>query len=179
MPKNVIIISSSPRKGGNSDTLCDQFFVGALDAGHNVEKIFLKDKNINYCTGCGYCNSNKVCVQKDDMAEILDKLVNSDIIVLSTPIYFYTISGQLKTFLDRCCARYSEFSNKVFYFIFTAADSSSNAVKRAQIELDGFLFCLDNPQIADEIHALGVLIGGDIYGTSYPQVAYAMGRKIT
>lgn len=112
MPKNILIISSSPRKGANSDTLCDQFYVGVLDAGHNVEKIFLKDKNINYCTGCGYCNEHKKCSQHDDMAEILEKMVKADVIVLATPMYFYTISGQLKTFIDRCCARYTEISNK-------------------------------------------------------------------
>ena len=89
MPKSILIISSSPRKGANSDTLCDQFYVGVLDAGHNVEKIFLKDKNINYCTGCGYCNEHKKCSQHDDMAEILEKMVKADVIVLATPMYFY------------------------------------------------------------------------------------------
>lgn len=178
MPKNVIIISSSPRKGANSDTLCDQFYVGVLDAGHTVEKIFINDKKINYCTGCGYCNTNKKCSQKDDMNEILDKMLAADIIVLATPIYFYTISGQLKTFIDRCCAKYSELSNKTFYYIFTAADTNENTVKRAQFELGGFLSCLNNPRIADEIHALGVWRGGDIYGTDFPQKAYAMGNAI-
>lgn len=178
MPKNIVIISSSPRKGANSDTLCDQFYVGALDASHNVEKIFLKDKNINYCTGCGYCTDNHVCAQKDDMIDILEKLVNADIIVLASPIYFYTICGQLKTFIDRCCARYTEISDKTFYYIFTAADINENAVKRAQTDLEGFLYCLENPNIAGELHALGVWKGGDIYGTDYPQKAYAMGKAI-
>lgn len=178
MPKNIVIISSSPRKGANSDTLCDQFYVGALDAGHNVEKIFLKDKNINYCTGCGYCTDNHVCAQKDDMIDILEKLVKADIIVLASPIYFYTICGQLKTFIDRCCARYTEISNKTFYYIFTAADTNENAVKRAQTDLEGFLYCLENPNIAGELHALGVWKGGDIYGTDYPQKTYAMGKAI-
>lgn len=178
MPKNILIISSSPRKGVNSDTLCDQFYVGVLDTGHNVEKIFLKDKNINYCTGCGYCNEHKKCSQHDDMAEILEKMVKADVIVLATPMYFYTISGQLKTFIDRCCARYTEISNKKFYYIFTAAEPSENAIKRAQIELGGFLACLENPTIVDEIHATGVWKGGDIYGTNYPQKAYAMGYAV-
>ena len=178
MPKNIVIISSSPRKGANSDTLCDQFYVGAHDAGHNVEKIFLRDKNINYCTGCGYCTDNHVCAQKDDMIDILEKLVKADIIVLASPIYFYTICGQLKTFIDRCCARYTEISNKTFYYIFTAADTNENAVKRAQTDLVGFLYCLENPTIAGELHALGVWKGGDIYGTDYPQKAYAMGKAI-
>ncbi len=74
MNKKVLIISASPRKGGNSDTLCDEFMKGAIDSGNTVEKIFLRDKNINYCTGCGFCNTNDytACSQKDDMAIILD-----------------------------------------------------------------------------------------------------------
>ena len=63
--KNVLIISASPRKGGNSDTLCDRFAQGAEESGHKVEKVFLADKNIGYCRGCGVCNSIHKCVQKD------------------------------------------------------------------------------------------------------------------
>ena len=55
MSKNVLVLSSSPRRGGNSDLLCEQFVAGAKDAGHDAEKIFLKDKKINYCQGCGVC----------------------------------------------------------------------------------------------------------------------------
>ena len=75
MSKKVLILSSSPRKGGNSDLLCDEFMKGAKEAGHNVEKIFIAQKKINYCTGCGVCNSTHKCVQDDDMKEILDKMI--------------------------------------------------------------------------------------------------------
>ena len=75
--KNVLIISASPRKHGNSDTLCDYFAKGAQESGNHVEKIFLAEKNIGYCTGCGVCNETHLCVQKDDMKEILDKMGNS------------------------------------------------------------------------------------------------------
>ena len=88
MNKKVLIISSSPRKEGNSDLLCDQFKMGSQEAGHHVEKIFLKDKNINYCTGCCSCFNGKSCPQKDDMPEILDKMIAADVIVMATPVYF-------------------------------------------------------------------------------------------
>ena len=96
------------------------------EAGNNVEKIFLKDKKINYCTGCGYCSSHgqSGCSQKDDMTEILDKMIDADAIVMATPVYFYAMNGQMKTFIDRVCAKYTSVSNKDFYFIATAADSS-------------------------------------------------------
>ncbi len=64
--KQVLILSGSPRKGGNSDLLCDQFLLGAKEAGNQVEKIFLRDKKIGYCIGCGVCNTTHKCVLKDD-----------------------------------------------------------------------------------------------------------------
>ena len=75
MSKKVLIISSSPRKGGNSDLLCDGFEKGALEAGNEVEKIFLKDKTVHPCTGCSVCSMyGKPCPQKDDAAEIVEKI---------------------------------------------------------------------------------------------------------
>jgi len=74
MSKKILVLSASPRKGGNSDLLCDQFMLGTKEAGNPTEKIFLRDKKINYCTGCGTCyNKEKSCPQKDDMAEVLEK----------------------------------------------------------------------------------------------------------
>lgn len=136
MNKNVLILSSSPRRGGNSDRLCDAFLQGCKDAGHTVEKIFLKDKHINYCTGCGICSMyGKPCPQKDDAAEVIEKMIAADVIVMATPVYFYTMSAQMKTLIDRCCARYTEITNKNFYFIVTAAEPSTPALgtrKRAK-----------------------------------------------
>ena len=129
--KNILILSSSPRRGGNSDTLCDRFMAGSLDKGHHVEKIFLADKHINYCTGCSVCSLyGKPCPQKDDVAELVEKMIQADVIVLATPVYFYTMSGQMKTFIDRCCARYTEISNKEFYFIATAAEGEKQLLER-------------------------------------------------
>ena len=74
MSKKVLILSSSPRRNGNSDLLCNEFMRGAAEAGHQVEKIFLKDKHINYCTGCSVCSMyGKPCPQKDDAAEVVEK----------------------------------------------------------------------------------------------------------
>ena len=86
MSKKVLILSGSFRKHGNSDLLCDEFKRGAEEAGHSVEKIFINEKQIHYCRGCGVCNSTHKCVIKDDMAEILDKMVKADVIVMATPV---------------------------------------------------------------------------------------------
>ncbi|MGE5457474.1 MAG: flavodoxin family protein, partial [Methanococcaceae archaeon] len=85
MSKKVLVLSASPRKGGNSDLLCDQFMLGAEEAGSQTEKIFLRDTVINYCTGCGTCyNKGNSCPQKDDMAEVLEKMIAADVIVMAT-----------------------------------------------------------------------------------------------
>ncbi len=91
MSKRVLILSSSPRKGGNSDTLCDQFMKGATEAKHQVDIVRLAEKNINYCTGCYACARTGRCSQKDDMADILDRMMAADVIVMATPVYFYTM----------------------------------------------------------------------------------------
>ena len=113
--KNILVISSSPRRNGNSDLLCDEFIKGALEAGNKVEKVFLADKKINVCLGCGACYNTSKCIQKDDMVELNDKMVEADVIVLATPVYFYSMAGQLKVLIDRCEPRWELL---IFIFIF-------------------------------------------------------------
>lgn len=177
--KNVLIISASPRKGGNSDTLCDRFAQGAKESGNNVEKIFIAAKNIGYCRGCGVCNSTHKCVQKDDMAEILDKMVSADVIVLATPVYFYTMDGQMKTFIDRTVPRYTEIKNKDFYFIMTAADTEKASLERTLEAFRGFTEdCLEGAREAGIIYGVGAWNVGEIKNTPAYDEAYEMGRKV-
>jgi multimeric flavodoxin WrbA len=177
--KKVLILSSSPRKGGNSDLLCDQFKSGAIESGNEVEKIFLRDKKINYCTGCGTCIDRKgKCSQKDDMTEVLNKMAEADVIVMSTPVYFYTMSGQMKTLIDRCCARYTEITGKEFYFIVTAADESVPAMQRTVEEFRGFTYCLEEPQEKGIIYGVGAWNKGEIKGMPVMEDAYSMGKDV-
>jgi len=179
MSKKIVILSSSPRKGGNSDILCDQFMLGAKESGNKVEKIFLQDKKINYCIGCGACQSNGgKCGQKDDMAEILEKMILSDVIVMATPVYFYTLSAQMKTLIDRTCARYTEIRDKEFYFIMTAADTNKQNFERTIESFRGFTSCLDNPKEKGIIYGTGVYNIGDIKKVPSMKQAYEMGKKI-
>jgi multimeric flavodoxin WrbA len=179
MSKNVLILSASPRKGGNSDLLCDQFMHGAKESGNHVEKIFLRDKKINYCTGCGACQSNGgKCVQKDDMAEVLDKMIGADVIVMATPVYFYTMNAQMKTLIDRTCARYTEIKNKDFYFIVAAADSSKRAMERTLEGFRAFTSCLSRAKEKGIIYGTGAWEIGDIKGSKAMTQAYEMGEKV-
>ena len=178
--KKVLVISSSPRRNGNSDLLCDQFMKGAIEAGHRAEKIFLADKTIHYCTGCGACaNATRPCVQKDDVAEILEKMVGADVIVLATPVYFYTMCAQLKTLIDRSCPRYTAISNKEFYFILTAADTNRAAMNQTLESLRGFTEdCLENSREKGIVFGLGVMDRGEVKETPAYREAFEMGKRI-
>ena len=178
MCKKVLVLSSSPRKGGNSDTLCDQFIKGAQESGNDVEKIYLRNKRINYCTGCGTCNLQKPCPQKDDAAEVVEKMIAADVIVMATPVYFYTMSAQMKTLIDRCCARYLEIKNKEFYFIIAAAEESVPMMERTMDGFRGFLDCLEEPKECGTIYGVGAWKVGEINDKPSMHEAYEMGKKV-
>lgn len=178
MCKKVLVLSSSPRKGGNSDTLCDQFIKGAQESGNDVEKIYLRNKRINYCTGCGTCNLQKPCPQKDDAAEVVEKMIAADVIVMATPVYFYTMSAQMKTLIDRCCARYLEIKNKEFYFIIAAAEESVPMMERTIDGFRGFLDCLEEPKECGTIYGVGAWKVGEINDKPSMHEAYEMGKKV-
>ena len=178
MNKKVLVLSASFRKHGNSDLLCDEFARGAKEVGHEVEKIFINDKNINFCRGCGVCNTTHKCIQKDDMAEILDKMVSADVIVMATPIYFYTMNGQMKTLIDRTVPRYTEISNKDFYFIIAAADDNKANMQRALEGFRGFTEdCLDGAKEKGVVYGVGAWKAGEIKNSPAMQEAYEMGKN--
>ena len=179
MAKKVLILSSSPRRGGNSDRLCDRFMAGAQQAGHEVEKIFLKDRRIGYCTGCGACYGGAgPCPQKDDAAGVIGKMVEADVIVMATPVYFYTLSAQMKTLIYRCCARYLEMKGKEFYFILTAAEESVEMMERTGVWCRGVLACLDDPEERGVVYGVGAWQAGEIEVMTAMEEAYALGRRV-
>ena len=179
MSKKALIFSGSPRKRGNSDLLSDEFIRGANESGNETEKIFLRDKKVNYCTGCMVClYSKKPCPQKDDMADILDKIIASDVIVMATPVYFYTMDAQMKTLIDRCCSRSTEITGKEFYFIMTAHDSEKSATNGTLEGFRYFLSCLTNPIEKGTVHGIGLYDIGDVKGSKLMEVSYEMGKNI-
>ena len=177
--KNVLILSSSPRRRGNSDMLCDEFMQGALESGHKVEKVFLRDKTIHPCLGCSVCSQyHKPCPQKDDAAEIIQKMLAADVIVMATPVYFYAFSAQIKALIDRCCGPYTEMSNKEFYFIATAAEDDETIMDRIVANFMGFLDCLDNPVIKGTLFCGGVWKVDEIKGNPALDKAREMGKAV-
>jgi multimeric flavodoxin WrbA len=179
MAKKVLVLSASPRKSGNSDLLCDQFMRGAQEAGNAVEKIFLRDRVISYCTGCGTCQENGgKCVQTDDMADVLGKMIASEVIVMATPVYFYAMNAQMKTLIDRTCSRYTEIRDKDFYFIVAAADTSKEAMERPLDGLRAFLSCLSGANEKGVVYGTGAWKIGDIKKSKAMSQAFAMGKTV-
>ncbi|MDQ0202333.1 flavodoxin family protein [Pectinatus haikarae] len=178
MCKKVLVLSASPRRGGNSDILCAQFVRGARDEENEVEKIFLRDKKINYCTACYACRDRGKCVHQDDMAEILEMMIAADVIVMASPVYFYTLDAQMKTLIDRTVARYTEIRNKELYFIIAAADTSISMMQRTIECFRGFADCLDGAREKGVIYGVGAWNIGDIEGTKAMQEAYEMGKNV-
>jgi multimeric flavodoxin WrbA len=178
MGKKVLILSGSPRKGGNSDFLCDQFMQGAKEAGNEAEKIFIRDRKINYCVACDACRGTGKCVHQDDMAEILEKMIAADVIVMASPVYFYTLDAQLKTLIDRTVARYTEITGKELYFIITAADTSIPMMQRTIECFRGFAACLNGAKEKGIIYGVGAWNAGEIKHTKAVQEAYEMGQNV-
>ena len=179
MSKKVLILSASPRMEGNSDLLCDAFMRGAKEQGNEVEKIFLAKKTIRYCMGCGVCNATHKCVQKDDMEEILGKMVEADVLVLATPVYFYSVDGQLKTLIDRTVPRFAEIRNKEFYYLMTAADTDKTMLQRTVETIRGFtLDCLDGAEEKGILYGTGAWEKGEVKSTPAYAEAYEMGKNV-
>lgn len=174
-----MILSGSQRKNGNSDILCNEFMRGAQESGNKVEKIFLREKKIGYCTACYYCRDNGgKCAIKDDMAEILDKMIDADVIVMASPVYFYSIDAQLKTVIDRTVARWTKIKNKEFYYIATAAESSKEAVECTIECMRGFADCLEGSKEKGIIYGIGVYESGEVEATPIIKDAYNMGKSV-
>ncbi|MGN1318556.1 MAG: flavodoxin family protein [Lachnospirales bacterium] len=177
MSKKVLVLSGSPRKDGNSDILCDQFIKGAVDNGNKVEKVYVNDMNIGCCQACYSCRGTGECFIKDDMADILDKMIKADVIVMATPVYFYTMDGQMKTLIDRTLPRYTEIANKEFYFIATAA-AGEKAMERTIDGFRGFTDCLDGAEIKGIIYGAGAWQKGEIINSPKMDEAYNMGLNV-
>ncbi len=178
--KKVLIISTSLRNNSNSELLAKSLAEGAEKAGNTIDFISLKGKNINFCTGCGSCDSTQKCILNDDAIEIANKAKDSDVLVFATPIYFNDMSGQLKTLLDRFNQLMS--SDYVFrdvYLVATAEDSDISAIDTAQKSLSGWVGSFKKTKLSGIIRGVGIGDPGD--ATNCPSIiekAYEMGSKI-
>lgn len=177
--KSVLIISGSPRKGGNTDLLCDAFARGAEEAGGQVGKIFLADYRIDYFSEADEQRvGNRANEAEDDIPMLVDKMVRADVIVLASPVYYMNITGQLKTFIDRTFGRYREMNDKEFFYLTACADPEESTADWAINAFRGFVMCLPNPTERGMVKAVGMGRKGAVKGSQFEEKAYNLGKNI-
>ena len=177
--KKVIVISTSLRPGSNSNALAEQFAKGAEAAGHQVELVSLRGKEIKFCIGCLSCQKTGACVIKDDVPAIMDSVLNADVVCWATPIYYYEMSGQMKTLIDRMNAMYpKDYKFRDIYLLTTAAEDGEHVYRRAESGLTGWIDCYPKSRLAGMLFCGGVPMPRSIDGNSKLQEAYELGRNI-
>ena len=182
---NILILSGSPRKDGNTDLLVDAFARGASEH-HHVEIVAVRDYNVNPCLGCNTCfKTNGICAQKDDMPAIYEKMMVStnhlgqtDMLVIASPVYFYGISAQLKTVIDRFHNPIREsFHIKKMALLLVGAATLPELFDAILTEYN---LCLKffNIEDAGKVLVRGVKDKGDIKNTDALNEAYILGLSI-
>lgn len=180
MSKKVLIISTSIRPNSNSELLAKAFADGVKESGNDVELVFLKDKNIGFCKGCLACQKLGHCVIKDDANEITEKMLNAEVIVWATPIYYYEMSGQMKTMIDRANSLYPlDYQFRDVYLLSTATEDESYVDEGAAKGLQGWIDCFEKARFAGKIFAGGFTAPKDIEGSEKLKEAFEMGKTIS
>ena len=177
---NILVISTSLRPRSNSDILTERLVAGARDAGHQVEEISLKGKELKYCIGCLACQKTQRCVQKDDALWIADKIKDADTLVFSTPIYYYEMSGQMKTLLDRMNPLYgTDYRFRRVYLLSVAADDAPGTDDRAVSGLQGWIDCFERAEFGGALFCGGLNAPGEAAASSDAlERAYDFGKAL-
>ena len=180
MSKKVLIVSASPRKNSNSEALALAFAEGAREAGHTAEFVSLRGKTVNFCRGCFVCQEKQRCVIRDDADEICQKALTADVLVFATPIYYYEMSGQLKTLLDRLNPLFpSDYAFTDVYLMTAAAEDEDYVPRRAVSGLEGWIECFERARLAGTVFMGGVTEAGEM--NAHPEkleAARSMGRSL-
>ena len=176
----LVILSSSLRTDSNSEQLAKAFADGAAAAGHSVEFHSLRGKKLQFCTGCMACQKLHRCVLEDGASALLETVRTADALVFATPVYYYAVSGQLKTFLDRMNPIFSAGHRyRSVYLLATAAEDDPSAMDGAVKDLQGWVDCFDGVELRGVLRATGVDAPGAVRGRpDYLAKAREMGENI-
>ncbi len=160
--KTILIVSTSPRVNSNSEALAEAFAKGAREAGHEAELISLRGRTVNFCRGCFVCQEKLRCVIRDDADAICLKALNADVLVFATPIYYYEMSGQLKTLLDRLNPLFpSDYAFRNVYLLTAAAEDGEDVPRRAISGVEGWVECFERAKLAGTVFMGGVTAAGE------------------
>ena len=175
---NILILSGSPRKGGNTESLAEAFAKGAV-AHHHVEIVSVRNYKVNPCLGCNICfKTNGACAQKDDITLIYEKMSQADMLVIASPVYFYSISAQLKAIIDRFHNPIrNSFNIQKMALLLVGAASLPELFDAILTEYN---LCLKffNIEDAGKVLARGAKDKGDIKNTDTLNEAYKLGLSI-
>lgn len=179
MNKKVLILETSLRANSNSNALAEAFAKGAQEAEHEVTIVSLQNKRIAFCNGCLACLKLGHCVVADDAVDIAKIMSASDAVAFATPIYYYEMSGQMKTLLDRMNPLYgTDYKFRDLYMLTTAAEDEERVPGRALSGLGGWIDCFPKARLAGSVFAGGVDAAGAIAGHRALQAAYTMGKSV-
>ena len=177
--KKVLVIGTSLRTKSNSQVLADAFAAGAREAGNEVEELSLRGKKLAFCRGCLACQKIGKCVIDDDANAIAEKMKAADVIAFATPIYYYEMSGQMKTLLDRVnCLFDSDYRFQDIYLLSAAAEDEAEVDEGAVHGLKGWIACFERSRLAGTVVAAGVTDPGEIQGHPSIEKAHDMGASI-
>lgn len=177
--KKVLVVSASPRKGGNTDLLSDQFAKGATEAGGKVEKIFLPDYKLDFLSEEG-ANNPKETGRDTETWKIVEKFLAADVVCLAAPTYYMNVNDRMKTFIDATYLAFGDerMANKEFYYITACADADRNTAEWCFNGFRGFVMCLPKPTERGSVAAIGIGRAGAVKGTQYETEAYELGLTI-
>ena len=176
---DILVLQGSPNRDGSTALLVEEFMRGAREAGHNVERIDVAYADVAPCTGCIACGYEGTCAQSDGMDALRDKLLAADMLVFATPLYYFNVSGQLKSFIDRFCAfSYSMRSRRRDAAFLAVAWNDDDWTFDA---LDTYFTTLARYlHLADRGRVMGGGCGtpGQTARSRFPQAAYELGRSL-
>lgn len=175
----ILVLTGSPRKNGNSNTLADNFIKGAEEAGHEVIRFDAAFKEVHPCIGCNACGMDGPCVFKDDFEFVRQHIVDADMVVFVTPMYYFGISAQLKAVIDRFYAINGQIHRpKKAALLMTYADTSTPEAEPIKLHYKTLLNYLGWTD-AGQVIASGVWPAGAVNQTEYPKRAYELGKSLT
>ncbi len=177
MGKTVLIVSSSPRKNGNSETLADAFAKGAREAGHSVEIVHLREKRLGFCKGCLACLKLVHGVIQDDAVEIAAKMHDADVLAFAMPVYYYSVCGQNHARPRQPAFRLRLLIHRGVSGLATAAESGRSTFDGAKKAVQGWVDCFPRCAFAGTVFAGGVNGVGDIAGHPALEQARRMGME--
>ncbi len=175
----ILLLLGSPHADGTTATLAKSFIQGAKDAGHEVSTVRCSQKNVHPCIGCNKCKVHGVCVWTDDMPSIEKEIRSSDAVVLVSPIYYFGITAQLKTVIDRFYSFDEALRGRkpMFGLITASADSAMDSTEGALKQYSELLKYMGSDSLG-VLNATGVTVPDDLDDTDFVEKAYQMGKSI-